>query len=57
MGAGELRAVDERVSAELDQAVAEAEREQLPDPVTAMETVYADPPAQPAPWYRQPRDA
>jgi TPP-dependent pyruvate/acetoin dehydrogenase alpha subunit len=53
----ELRAADARVSGELDQAVAEAEQEPLPDPVTAIEDVYADPPVQPKAWYRETRDA
>jgi TPP-dependent pyruvate/acetoin dehydrogenase alpha subunit len=49
----ELKALDERVKRELDAAVAEAEPEPLPDPATALEAVYASPPVQPAPWYRE----
>jgi TPP-dependent pyruvate/acetoin dehydrogenase alpha subunit len=47
-----LGAADERVTAELDGAVAVAEREPAPDPATALEGVFADPPAQSRPWYR-----
>lgn len=51
--AGELAAVDERVARELDAAVAEAEPEPLPEPATALESVYVHPAGQPAPWYRE----
>ena len=46
-------AADARVARELDAAVAEAEHEPLPEPVTALEAVYAEPAAQPAAWYRE----
>jgi TPP-dependent pyruvate/acetoin dehydrogenase alpha subunit len=45
--------VDARVSRELDAAVAEAEGEPLPEPATALQGVYAHPPAQPGAWYRE----
>jgi TPP-dependent pyruvate/acetoin dehydrogenase alpha subunit len=47
-----LEAVDARVTAELDGAVAVAEQEPAPDPATALDGVFAEPPAQPHPWYR-----
>jgi TPP-dependent pyruvate/acetoin dehydrogenase alpha subunit len=48
----ELEAVDVRVAAELDAAVAAAEGEPAPDPATALDGVFAEPPVQPRPWYR-----
>ncbi|HXY68632.1 MAG TPA: thiamine pyrophosphate-dependent dehydrogenase E1 component subunit alpha [Gemmatimonadales bacterium] len=48
-----LASADARVAAELDAAVAEAEGEPLPEAATALAGVYADPPRQPAPWYRE----
>ncbi|HVO35969.1 MAG TPA: thiamine pyrophosphate-dependent dehydrogenase E1 component subunit alpha [Gemmatimonadales bacterium] len=51
--ADERAAVDARVSRELDAAVAEAEAESLPEPATALESVYAHPPVQPTAWYRE----
>ncbi|HTT68840.1 MAG TPA: thiamine pyrophosphate-dependent dehydrogenase E1 component subunit alpha [Gemmatimonadales bacterium] len=51
--AGALAEVDARVAAELDEAVRVAEQEPLPDPATALTGVYADPPLQPAAWYRE----
>jgi len=48
-----LAAEDARVAAELDEAVAEAEQEPLPEPATALTGVYADPARQDAPWYRE----
>ena len=51
--AEERAAADARVARELDAAVAEAEHEPLPEPVTALEAVYAEPAAQPAAWYRE----
>ncbi len=49
----ELAAADLRVARELDAAVAEAEGESAPEPASALEGVYARPPVQPAPWYRE----
>jgi TPP-dependent pyruvate/acetoin dehydrogenase alpha subunit len=51
--ADERAATDARVVRELDGAVAEAEAEPLPEPATALEAVYAHPPAQPGAWYRE----
>jgi pyruvate dehydrogenase E1 component alpha subunit/2-oxoisovalerate dehydrogenase E1 component alpha subunit len=48
----DVAAVDQRVRAELDAAVAEAEGEPLPGPETALEGVYAVPGVQPAAWYK-----
>jgi pyruvate dehydrogenase E1 component alpha subunit/2-oxoisovalerate dehydrogenase E1 component alpha subunit len=48
-----LEAADARVAAELDAAVEQAEQEPAPDPLTALEGVHAEPPAQPRPWYRE----
>jgi pyruvate dehydrogenase E1 component alpha subunit/2-oxoisovalerate dehydrogenase E1 component alpha subunit len=48
-----LEAADARVAAELDAALAQAEQEPAPDPLTALEGVHAEPPAQPRPWYRE----
>jgi pyruvate dehydrogenase E1 component alpha subunit/2-oxoisovalerate dehydrogenase E1 component alpha subunit len=56
-GRNALQAVDERVAAELDSAVALAEQEPAPEPLTALEGVYAEPPAQSPPWYRSAFDA
>jgi pyruvate dehydrogenase E1 component alpha subunit/2-oxoisovalerate dehydrogenase E1 component alpha subunit len=50
--AGELAAVDARVEREIDRAVALCENEPLPEPATALERVYADPPVAPLEWYR-----
>lgn len=54
---GELAAVDARVIAELEEAVAACEDEPQPEAVSALDGVYADPPAQPAPWQRRTADA
>lgn len=53
VAAAELEAADRRIARELDQAVAEAEAEPLPEAATALEAVYAHPAVQPAPWYRE----
>ncbi len=47
----ELEALDARVGAELDSAVAEAEASPLPDPLGAVEDVYTDGPVN-IPWTR-----
>jgi TPP-dependent pyruvate/acetoin dehydrogenase alpha subunit len=51
--AGELAAIDARVTAGIDAAVAACEDEPLPDPATALDGVLADPPAAPLEWYRR----
>lgn len=50
----ELRAVDERVTAELDRAVGVAESEPLPDSGGALTGVLANPPEADRLWYRRP---
>ncbi len=49
----QLKAMDDRVTAELDAAVATAESEPLPDGGTALGTVLADPPEADRLWYRR----
>jgi TPP-dependent pyruvate/acetoin dehydrogenase alpha subunit len=49
----ELSAVNGRVSAEIDQATAEAETSPPPEPLDALGGVYADPPRMPVLWYRE----
>jgi pyruvate dehydrogenase E1 component alpha subunit/2-oxoisovalerate dehydrogenase E1 component alpha subunit len=48
----ELEALDAQVAAEVDAAVAQAEAEPFPEPATALDGVYADPPRAPLEWYR-----
>lgn len=50
--AGELAALDARIDAELDAAVAQVEPEPTPDAGGALDGVLADPPAAPREWYR-----
>jgi pyruvate dehydrogenase E1 component alpha subunit/2-oxoisovalerate dehydrogenase E1 component alpha subunit len=50
---GELAAIDARVTAEIDQAVARCENEPLPDAATALTGVLADRPAADLEWYRR----
>jgi pyruvate dehydrogenase E1 component alpha subunit/2-oxoisovalerate dehydrogenase E1 component alpha subunit len=49
----ELSGIDQRVVAELDQAVAACENDPLPDPATALTDVYANPSSTEALWYRR----
>ena len=49
----QLTDIDQRVTSELDQAVAECENDPLPDPGTALTDVYANPLATEALWYRR----
>lgn len=49
----ELQAIDARVEAQLDVAVATCENEPMPDPESALEGVYADPPRLEPEWYRR----
>jgi TPP-dependent pyruvate/acetoin dehydrogenase alpha subunit len=51
--ADELAAIDARVGAEIDAAVARCEDEPLPEPLTALDGVLADPPVAPLEWYRR----
>lgn len=48
----ELQALDARVEAQLDEAVATCENEPMPDPESALDGVYADPPRLAPEWYR-----
>lgn len=50
--AGELRAQDERIATELDQALATCIDEPFPDAGTALTGVYAEPASAPIEWYR-----
>ena len=50
--AGELAGLDARIDGELDAAVALCENEPLPEPLTALDGVYADPPRAALEWYR-----
>jgi pyruvate dehydrogenase E1 component alpha subunit/2-oxoisovalerate dehydrogenase E1 component alpha subunit len=50
---GELTAIDDRVTAEIDRATDEAEASPPPEPLDALEGVYADPPRMPVLWYRE----
>lgn len=52
-GEAELAAVDGRVGRELDEAVARALDEPMPSPETALDGVYATPPAAGLEWYRE----
>lgn len=57
VSAAERAAVDARVAAELDEAVATAEHEPFPEPETALLGAYAEPAAQPCLWFREAVDA
>ena len=50
--AEELGGIEAQVDAELDAAVALCEDEPLPEPMTALDGVYADPPRAALEWYR-----
>ena len=49
----DLDAVDARITAEIDAATDEAERSPMPDPLDALEGIYADPPREEPLWFRQ----
>ncbi|NOT08030.1 MAG: thiamine pyrophosphate-dependent dehydrogenase E1 component subunit alpha [Gemmatimonadales bacterium] len=51
--AAELAAIDARVTAEIDTAVALCENEPLPEPATALDGVLAEPPKAELEWYRR----
>lgn len=51
--ADELRAIDGRVAAEIDAAVALCENEPLPEAATALDEVLRDPPRAELEWYRR----
>jgi len=52
--AAELEAIDARVTSELDAALAICENEPMPDPLSALDQVLADPPRAELAWYRRP---
>lgn len=49
----EIAAIDERVQREIDEATDIAERSGVPQPLDALEGVYADPPAAEVLWFRE----
>ncbi|HEV2018113.1 MAG TPA: thiamine pyrophosphate-dependent dehydrogenase E1 component subunit alpha [Gemmatimonadaceae bacterium] len=49
----ELRAIDARVTEEIDRATDEAEASPMPDPTDALVGIYADPPAIAQLWFRE----
>ena len=49
----DLDAVDARIAAEIDAATDEAERSPMPEPLDALEGIYADPPREDPLWFRQ----
>jgi pyruvate dehydrogenase E1 component alpha subunit/2-oxoisovalerate dehydrogenase E1 component alpha subunit len=51
--AAEISAVDERVAVEVDQATDEAEASSFPEPLDALNGVYADPPVAEKLWFRE----
>ncbi len=51
--AGELEAIDSRINAEIDAAVAACENEPLPEPASALEGVLSDPADAELEWYRR----
>jgi TPP-dependent pyruvate/acetoin dehydrogenase alpha subunit len=51
-GERDLKDIDERVSAEVDEATDGCVDEPLPEPATALPGVYAEPPAAERLWYR-----
>ena len=50
---GELSAIDQRIAAEIDAAVARCENEPMPEPGTALEGVLVTPPVAELEWYRR----
>ncbi|HYC50488.1 MAG TPA: thiamine pyrophosphate-dependent dehydrogenase E1 component subunit alpha [Gemmatimonadaceae bacterium] len=51
--AADITAIDERVQREVDAATDEAEKSPFPEPLDALEGVYADPPREKPLWYRE----
>jgi TPP-dependent pyruvate/acetoin dehydrogenase alpha subunit len=51
--AADITAVDERVVREVDEATDEAEKSAFPEPLDALNGVYADPPVADKLWYRE----
>ena len=50
--AADIAAIDERVRVEVDRATDEAEASPFPEPLDALEGVYADPPREKPLWFR-----
>ena len=53
LGADELSSIDDRVKTEIDRATDEAEASPFPEPLDALEGVYAEPATMPVLWYRE----
>lgn len=51
--AADITAIDERVRVEVDRATDEAEAAPVPEPLDALEGVYADPPRERPLWFRR----
>ncbi|MEO5568085.1 MAG: thiamine pyrophosphate-dependent dehydrogenase E1 component subunit alpha [Gemmatimonadaceae bacterium] len=51
--AADITAVDERIGKEVDAATDEAEKSAFPEPLDALNGVYADPPVADKLWYRE----
>jgi len=49
----QLESIDERVRSEVDRATDEAEKSPAPEPLDALEGIYADPPRERPLWYRE----
>src|SRR4051812_23843904 len=49
----EITAVDERIAKEVDPATDEAEKSPFPEPLDALNGIYADPPVAERLWYRE----
>jgi pyruvate dehydrogenase E1 component alpha subunit/2-oxoisovalerate dehydrogenase E1 component alpha subunit len=49
----QLEAIDERVRAEVDKATDDAEKSPAPEPLDALEGIYAEPPRERPLWYRE----
>ena len=50
--AADLTAIDDRVRVEVDEATDAAEASAFPEPLDALEGVYADPPREKPLWFR-----
>jgi TPP-dependent pyruvate/acetoin dehydrogenase alpha subunit len=53
VGEGELRAIDARITEEIDRATDEAEASPMPEPADALVGVYGDPPVEKPLWFRE----
>jgi TPP-dependent pyruvate/acetoin dehydrogenase alpha subunit len=50
---GELAAIDARIQSEIDQATDRAEQSGVPEPLDALNGIYADPPSEKPLWFRE----